>query len=73
MKLRRLWDIAVLRLRSLVGKAQVERELDRELRFHFEVTFAGVALVAVGATALACYLPARRAADADPMRSLRSE
>jgi predicted permease len=37
------------------------------------VTFAGVALVAVGATALACYLPARRAADADPMRSLRSE
>jgi putative ABC transport system permease protein len=37
------------------------------------VTFAGVALVVVGATALACYLPARRAADADPMRSLRSE
>jgi predicted permease len=36
MKLRRLWDIAVLRLRSLVGKAQVERELDRELRFHFD-------------------------------------
>jgi hypothetical protein len=37
------------------------------------VTFAGVALVAVGATALACYLPARRGAEADPMRSLRSE
>ena len=34
---------------------------------------AGVALVAVGATTLACYLPARRAADADPMRSLRSD
>src|SRR5450631_866658 len=36
MKLRRLWDIAVLRLRSLMGKAQVEQELDRELRFHFD-------------------------------------
>ena len=34
---------------------------------------AGVALVAVGATTLACYLPARRAADAGPMRSLRSD
>ena len=37
------------------------------------VTFAGVALLALGTTAFACYLPARRAADADPMRSLRAE
>jgi predicted permease len=36
MRLRRLWDIAVLRLRSLVGKARVEQELDRELKFHFD-------------------------------------
>jgi predicted permease len=37
------------------------------------VTFAGVTLVALGTTAFACYLPARRAAEADPMRSLRAE
>jgi ABC-type lipoprotein release transport system permease subunit len=37
------------------------------------VTFGGVAVLALGTTALACYLPARRAADADPMRSLRAE
>ena len=37
------------------------------------VTFAGVALLALGTTAFACYLPARRAAEADPMRSLRAE
>jgi ABC-type antimicrobial peptide transport system permease subunit len=37
------------------------------------VTFAGVAVLALGTTAFACYLPARRAADADPMRSLRAE
>jgi ABC-type antimicrobial peptide transport system permease subunit len=35
------------------------------------VTFAGVALFALVTTALACYLPARRAAEADPMNSLR--
>lgn len=37
------------------------------------VTFVGVGLLAVGTTAFACYLPARRAAGADPMRSLRAE
>ena len=37
------------------------------------VTFAGVALLAMGTTAFACYVPARRAAEADPMRSLRAE
>ncbi|MGA3186905.1 MAG: ABC transporter permease [Bryobacteraceae bacterium] len=37
------------------------------------LTFAAVGLLALATTTLASYLPARRAADADPMQSLRAE
>jgi ABC-type antimicrobial peptide transport system permease subunit len=36
-------------------------------------TFGGVALLLLGATLAACWLPARRASSVDPMRTLREE
>jgi len=36
VRLRRAWDILRLRLRSLARPGRVERELEKELRFHLD-------------------------------------
>jgi ABC-type antimicrobial peptide transport system permease subunit len=53
------------------------RAITSQLLFAFQhvgvSSFAGVALLLIATTALAAYVPARRASRTDPMRALREE
>jgi putative ABC transport system permease protein len=56
----------------LLGRA-IEAELSRGVKPYDPVTLAGTTLVLVSTGALACWIPARRAARVDPMAALRYE
>lgn len=61
---------------GLSGAAVLSRWLET-LLFHVEptdpATFAAVAILLLGVSAVACYIPARRAARVDPLIALRAE
>jgi predicted permease len=63
----------VLGLLGGAALAQLLGSLLYEVKRVDVVTYAAVALVGIGVSALACYVPARRATSADPMQALRSE
>jgi putative ABC transport system permease protein len=56
-----------------LGLARVLRSLIYEVSPADPLTFGAVALLVFSVAALACYLPARRATEADPMSALRAE
>ena len=63
----------ILGLGTSLALARVLRTLLYGVGEFDPLTFAAVAVMAALTAAVACYLPARRAADADPMTALRSE
>ena len=61
---------------GLAGAAALTRVLTNmlfEIKPHDPVAFAGVSLLLLGVSALACWFPARRAARVDPMAAMRCE
>ena len=58
---------------SALALARVLRNLLYDVSVADPLTFAAVALLALTIAALACYLPARRATEADPIVALRAE
>jgi predicted permease len=63
----------VIGLAGALALAQLLGSLLYEVSKTDPLTFAAVAVVAIAAATVACYLPARRATAADPMQALRSE
>ena len=63
----------VLGLLGALALGRVLRSLIYEVSPADPVTFAAVALLVFAVASLACYLPARRATEADPMAALRAE
>jgi len=61
---------------GLAGAAALTRVLTNmlfEIKPHDPLAFAGVSLLLLGVSALACWFPARRAARVDPMAAMRYE
>ena len=56
-----------------LGMTRVMRGLIYEVEPTDPLTFSGVSLLLITVAVLACWLPARRAADVDPMEALRHE
>jgi putative ABC transport system permease protein len=63
----------IIGLGAAWGLTRFLRTILYETSPHDPITYAGVAVVLLGVAALACWLPARRAARVDPVDALRAE